>query len=101
MAKKAIGAPPAAESAARSAGSFPTARNMSTLHEFKIAFLVTINIRSLDIFERKVSPFFIAQFGHSLQESCVNRELAGLNADEANTQHLSLRLRPQRERPRP
>ena len=68
--------------------------------EFAIAFLVAVDIRCLDVFERKVLAFLIAQFGHALEEGCIKRGLSGLNTDEADTQHLGLRLRARRERPR-
>src|SRR6516164_2151795 len=101
-AKNAIGLPCAAESAARSAGSFPTARNTSTFarRELAIVFFVAFDIRCLDVIKGKVPAFLITEFSHPLEEICIKGRRSRLHTDKADTQLLRLQLRARRERPR-
>jgi len=46
----------------------------------------------LDVIERKVAAFLIPEFGHSLAEVVIERGLARLHADKADTQHRRLRV---------
>src|SRR5262249_21727719 len=91
-ARNAIGLPSAAESAARSAGSFPTARNTSTLR-VAIVLFVAFDIRCLDVIEGKIPTFLIAEFGHPLEEICIKWGLSRQHTDKAEAQHLRLELR--------
>ena len=96
MARKAIG-PPSAARARREQRWLVSHRQKHVelaRRELAIACLVAVDIRCLDVFERKVPAFLIAQFGHPLEESSIERRLAGLHPYEADTQHLGLRLRP-------
>jgi hypothetical protein len=54
----------------------------------------------LDVFEREVAAFLIAQFGHPLEEGSIEWELSRLHPDKADTQHLRLQLRVHDKRPR-
>src|SRR5215813_12448267 len=100
-ARNAIGLPSAAESAARSAGSFPTARKHVNFacRELAIVAFVAFDVRCLDVVECKIPAFLIAEFGHPLEEICIMWGLSRLHPDKADTQHLRLLLRARRERP--
>jgi hypothetical protein len=68
-ARNAIGLPSAAESAARSAGSFHRKEHVDLVRrELAIVFLIAFDIRCLDVIECKIPAFLIAQFGHPLEE---------------------------------
>jgi hypothetical protein len=85
MARKAMGAPSAAERAAsRWLASHCQEHVDLARRDLAIACRVALDIRCLDIFERKVSAFLITQFGHPFEESSIERRLAGLSAYETN-----------------
>src|SRR5262249_38312070 len=57
-----------------------------------IACLVALDVRCLDVFEREVPAFLIAQFGYPLEESSVRGRRARLDPDKPPPQHLRLCL---------
>jgi hypothetical protein len=67
--------------------------------ELAIAFLIALDICRLDVFEREVAAFLIAQLSHPLDEVGIKRGLSRLHTDKADAQRLGLLLRVSRERP--
>src|SRR5262249_51026190 len=67
--------------------------------ELAIVLFVALDIGCLDVLEREVAAFLIAQLGHPLEEIRIEQGFAGLNAAKAATQQRRL-LRARRKRPR-
>ena len=87
MARNTMGLPSAAESAARSARSLPTARNTYLARrKLAIVFFVAFEIRRLDVIERKVAALLISEFGHAPAEVVIERGVAGLHDCDAGWQ---------------
>jgi len=64
--------------------------------ELAIVLFVAFNIRCLDVIEGKIPAFLIAQFGHPLEEICIQGGSSRLHTDKADAQHLWLLLRARR-----
>src|SRR5205823_7427787 len=58
--------------------------------EFLIAFVIAIDIRRLDVIERKVMVLLKTKFGHPPEKIFIMWGLSGLHTDEANAQHFAL-----------
>src|SRR5262249_15429307 len=58
--------------------------------EFKIALVIAIDIRCLDVIECKVAALLITKFGHPPEEIRIMWSLSRLHADKADAQHLVL-----------
>ena len=52
--------------------------------ELAIVLFVALDIRCLDVLEREVAAFLIAEFSHPPEEILIERRLAGLNADKTD-----------------
>ena len=67
--------------------------------ELTIVFLVAFGVRCLDIVECEIPTFLIAEFGHPLEEICIEWGLSRQHTDKSDAQHLGLHLRAHGGRP--